>query len=147
MRCGYRACQNLKFTNMKLGNFNFGGKDLSVEFVETMIVADGVECDVYEFVGDDSKDLGIIRVRAGCKTPLQKVLKGVRTIEGYTLGKGELAITDLGGEEKIYNAEMGLGVDVKIGELMQWRAAPDSDLEVYEICFPPYMAGRFENIE
>jgi hypothetical protein len=38
-----------------------------------------------------------------------------------------------------------LEVEVKIGETMQWQAAPDSDLEVYEICFPPYADGRFEN--
>jgi hypothetical protein len=131
---------------MKLSDFNFEGKELPVNFVETMQVAEGVECDVYKFVGDDSKDLGIIRVEAGHRTPMQRVLKGAHTIEGYISGRGGLVITEFDGEEKIYNAGMGLEVDVKIGEVMQWRAAPDSDLEVYEICFPPYESGRFENL-
>lgn len=113
-------------------SFNFEGKNSLVVFVETMEVDEGVECDVYEFVGDKSKDLGIIRIKAGCKTPLQKVLKGTRTIEGYISGKGGLAIIGRGGKEKIYNAEKRFEVEVKIGELMQWQAAPDSDLEVIE---------------
>ncbi len=57
-------------------SFNFEGKNSLVVFVETMEVDEGVECDVYEFIGDKSKDLGIIRIKAGGKTPLQKVLKG-----------------------------------------------------------------------
>lgn len=119
---------------------------MAVAFVETMKVAEGVECDVYEFVGDKSKDLGIIRVKAGHRTPLQKVLKGERTVEGYISGKGSLTIAS-GGAKKVYVAEKGLEVEVKIGETMQWQAAPDSDLEVYEICFPPYEAGRFVNLD
>ena len=61
---------------MRLNSFNFEGKDMSVNFIEMMEVVEGVECDVYEFIGDKSKDLGIIRIKAGGKTPLQKVLKG-----------------------------------------------------------------------
>jgi len=76
---------------------------------------------------------------------LQKVLKGDRTIEGYVSGEGESTIIGLDGKQKIYQAQKGLEVEVEIGELMQWQAAPDSDLEVYEICFPPYADGRFEN--
>jgi len=125
---------------------NFEGADRWVVFVETVDVVKGVECDVYKFVGDDSKDLGIIRIKAGCKTPLQKVLKGERTVEGFISGKGRLVVTASDGEQKIYNGEKGLVVDVKIGELMQWQAVTDSELEVYEICFPPYKDGRFENI-
>ena len=90
--------------------------------------------------------MGIIWIKSGRKTPLQKVLLGERTIEGFISGQGRLVITGPGGEQKIYNGEKDLAVDVKIGELMQWQASADSDLEVYEICFPPYKEGRFENL-
>jgi hypothetical protein len=131
---------------MTIKNFNFQGRDSAVIFVETMKVAEGVECDVYKFVGDDSKDLGIIRIKAGCKTPLQKVLQGDRTVEGFISGKGRLVVTIPGGAQRIYNGGNDLAVELKIGELMQWQADSDYDLEVYEICFPPYEAGRFENL-
>ena len=126
--------------------FGLEGKMAAVSFVETSQVAEGVECDVYKFAGDDNKDLGIIRIKAGGKTPLQKVLQGERTVEGFISGRGKLVITRPNGEQKIYSCEKGLAVEVKIGELMQWQADADSDLEVYEICFPPYKAGRFENL-
>ena len=125
---------------------NFEGRELAVVFVETMKVVEGVECDVYKFDGDVSKDLGIIRIKAECKTPLQKVLKGERTAEGFISGRGRLVITKTDGEQKIYNGEEGLSVNVGIGELMQWQAEVDSELEVYEVCFPPYEDGRFENV-
>lgn len=38
-------------------------------------------------------------------------------------------------------------VIVRIGDLMQWQANENSDLLVYEICFPPYEDGIFENVE
>jgi len=134
------------FYKMALTNFNFENKELAVVFVETIQAAEGVECDVYKFVGDGSRDLGIIRVKAGHRTPLQRVLKGERTIEGYISGKGNLEVVGRGGEKKAYTGKKELAVEVKIGETMQWQAAPDSDLEVYEICFPPYENGRFENL-
>jgi len=118
-----------------------------LKFIETTRAAEGVERDVYKFTGDASRDLGIIRIDAGCKTPLQKVLKGDKTIEGYIFGRGRLVVTAPDGKEKIYNKKKGLAVDVKIGELMQWQAADDANLEVYEICFPPYADGRFQNLE
>ena len=131
---------------MPINSFNFEGKEQDVVFVETMQVAAGVECDVYKFDGDAGKDLGIIRIRAGCKTPLQKVMKGDRTIEGYISGRGKLIIIKTDGEQKIYIGERGLAVSVGVGEVMQWQADSDSDLEGYEICFPPYQAGRFQNL-
>ncbi len=88
----------------------------------------------------------------GGKTPPQKVLKGGKTFEGYLLGKGKskskgaLTITDLNGKQKTYPAKAGLEVKVKIGEIIQWQANNDSDLEVYEICCPPYEPGRFQNL-
>lgn len=34
-------------------------------------------------------------------------------------------------------------IAVMINDVMQWQA--DSDLVLYEICFPPYEDGRFQN--
>lgn len=131
-------------------SFQFEGKELPVSFVETMQVTNGVECDVYTFDGDTTKDLGIIRIKPASKTPLQKVLKGDRTIEGYISGKGKLIITQPDGKQKVYvvNEELRepVKVTVAIGELMQWEADPESDLKAYEICFPPYEDGRYEKL-
>ena len=80
-------------------SFQFEGKELPVSFVETMQVTNGVECDIYTFDGDTAKDLGIIRIKPAGKTPLQKVLKGDRTIEGYISGKGKLTITQPNGKQ------------------------------------------------
>lgn len=132
-------------------SFKFEGKVQPVTFVETMNVSEGVECDVYTFDGDTSKDLGIIRIKPGSQTPLQKVLKGDGTIEGYISGKGKLIITGGDNKQRIYEVSSEtkepVVVAVAIGELMQWEAAPDSDLKAYEICFPPYEGGRFEEIK
>ena len=131
-----------------LASFNHEGKDQSVSFVETMQVTDGVECDVYIFTGDESKDLGIIRVESGKKTPLQRVLQGEKTIERHISGKGKLTITNQDGMQDALLADDSNHVlkIVNIGEIMQWEAAPDSDLIAAEICYPPYQEGRFENI-
>lgn len=128
--------------------FTFEGKKQQITFIETLQVADGVECDVYSFDGDKNKDLGIIRITRGHKTPLQKVLKGERTIEGYISGKGKLIVTKSDGKQEIYIAGSSFTepVDIKIGELMQWEASPDSGLVSFEICFPPYEDGRYENL-
>ncbi|MCU0652753.1 MAG: hypothetical protein MUD10_00645, partial [Candidatus Pacebacteria bacterium] len=126
--------------------FYFDNNEFAVDFVETSAVTEGVECDVYKFAGDDTKDLGIIRIKAGYRTPLQKVLKGDKTIEGYISGKGKLVVTDADGAQKEYVGNQGLAVEIKVGEMMQWQADADSDLTVYEICFPPYDPGRFENL-
>ncbi|MFH1832821.1 MAG: hypothetical protein ABH816_01455 [Candidatus Levyibacteriota bacterium] len=134
----------------KLNNFAWEGKPQPVKFVETSQVTKGVECDVYGFENDSTKDLGIIRVQCGCKTPLQKVLGGDTTIEGYFSGKGNLDIKRANGEKETYQVgekpEEKFSISVEIGDLMQWHAAENSDLTIYEICFPPYADGRFENI-
>ncbi len=132
--------------------FVFEGKEQVVSFVETMKeVADSVDCDVYKFEGDKSKDLGIIRIEPGKKTPLQKVKLGDRTVEGFVSGKGKLTITKQGGTEIVYQVndedKQPLAIDVQIGELMQWEAAPGERLVAYEVCFPPYEDGRYENIK
>lgn len=134
-----------------LKTFLFEDKEQAVSFVETIHVAVCVDCDVYSFDNDQAKDLGIIKIRPGAKTPLQKVLKGERTIEGYLSGKGKLTVTGIDGQQKVYlvneETKKPFSVTVKIGELMQWRADENSDLVAYEICFPPYEDGRYENIE
>lgn len=133
----------------RLTNFAFEEEDQRIQFEETDQVAPGVTCDVYIFVDDESKDLGIIYVEPGCKTPLQRVLLGTRTVEGFISGKGKLTITKTDAELKVYrvgNTTKPFSIDVEIGYVIQWEAAPDSELVAYEICFPPYQKGRFENI-
>lgn len=142
---------NSKRETTLIKNFSFEGKEQSVSFVETMQVASGVECDIYTFDDDLTKDLGIIRIKQGSKTPLQKVLKGDRTIEGYISGKGKLTVTKADGSQRVYDVNEQLkepvDVTVSIGEQMQWVAEASSDLMVYEICFPPYEDGRYENLK
>lgn len=120
-----------------------------VSFVETMQVTDGVECEVYSFVKNEGRDLGIIKIEPGKKTPLQRVLQGEKTIEGFLAGKGKLTVTKTDGTQKIHVADgtKPIVVTVQIGETMQWEADPDSNLVAFELCFPPYEDGRFENIE
>jgi hypothetical protein len=137
--------------NDLLTSFEFEGVVQPVEFIETTKeVSPGAECDVYKFVGDDTKDLGIIRIEPGCKTPLQRVLNGDKTIEGYVSGSGRLTvrrsnniitIVDLTGEPTDH-----LSIEVKVGDTMQWKASPNSKLVAYEVCIPPYADGRFENL-
>jgi hypothetical protein len=142
---------NSRKNSKAIKSFNFEGKGQTVFFVETVNVANGVKCDVYKFDDDPKKDLGIIRIAPGKKTPLQKVLKGDKTIEGYISGKGKLTITKPNGKKIIYhvgeNTQQSLNVIVEIGELMQWQADKNSKLIAYEICYPPYKNGRYENIE
>ena len=138
---------NLEKKAQPTGTFSYEQREQPVSFIETMNVADGVECDVYTFVEDESKDLGIIKIGAEKKTPLQKVLKGEKTIEGYMSGKGKLTIVKADGKKDVFVANGApLTVTVNIGELMQWEADTNSNLEAFEICFPPYEEGRFENI-
>jgi hypothetical protein len=133
-----------------LRTFSFEGKEQKVSFVETIHVADGVDCDVYIFPGDKSKDLGIIKIKPSKKTPLQKVLKGDRTIEAYVYGRGKLIVTRPDGEKVPYevggDSSKPLSVTINIGELMQWQAAQESELVASEVCFPPYVLGRYEDI-
>lgn len=130
--------------------FEFEGTSQSTSFVETVDVKTGVQCDVYTFNNHKEKDLGIIHLAAGCKTPLQRVLQGDRTIEGYISGRGKLVITRADGTKKEYIVDeitqKPFEVNVAIGETMQWQADADSQLEAYEICFPPYRDGRYENL-
>lgn len=135
---------------IQLNTFDFENKTQPISFVETIKVTVGVECDVYTFDGDNSKDLGVIRIGLGFKTPLQKVLKGDKTIEGYIFGKGKLVITKPDNTQEEYpvskDTQKPFTVTVSIGEKMQWPADKNSQLVAYEICFPPYEDGRYENL-
>jgi len=123
--------------------------DKSVKFVETQHVKDGVTCDVYKFVNDLSKDLGIIFISKGCATPRQKVLLGETTLEGYISGEGTLIIEwkDASKEEFGVNLKTKeFSKEIGIGDIMQWKADKGKDLVAYEICYPPYQDGRYENL-
>ena len=137
--------------NQPIKSFNFEGKELPVSFIETTHVNDGVDCDVYSFVDDPSKNLGIKRIKAGFKTPLQKVIKGDDTIEGYLSGKGKLIVVENNGRRREYvadeDSQKPIEVKVKKGEIMQWVANQEADLIAYEICYPPYEDGRFEDLK
>lgn len=128
----------------KLAQFLIDDKFVTVQYIETQTVKDGVECDVYAFPGDDTKALAIVRVREGCKTPLQKVLLGEKTIEGLVSGSGMLTIDSVTYEfgSDLENEE----IIVAVGQTMQWHANGEDDLTFYEICEPPYSDGRFENL-
>jgi len=134
-----------------LANFNvfqFASEQSPVRFEETIIVKEGVICDVYKIEGDDTKDLAIVTVAPREKTPLQKVLKGLKTLEGYKSGEGSLTITRANGQLETYsydNNEPAEPILVNIGDVMQWQAG--NELVFYEICQPPYEDGRYENLE
>lgn len=122
---------------------NFSGEE--VVFIETSQVKEGVICDVYNFTNDNSKDLGIVKVKKGFKTPLQKVLSGDKTLEIFRHGKGTLTVIDARGCKITHNFPSdNKEVEINIGEIMQWEAL--EDLTFAEICYPPYQDGRFENI-
>ena len=124
---------------------------LPITFVETRTVKDGLTADLYTLDDDNAKDLAIVHVAKGYKTPLQRILKGTKTIEGYMSGIGTLTVTAQDGPAKTYtftegsNSNPNTEIEVHIGELMQWSA--ETDLTFYEICEPPYEDGRFENIK
>jgi hypothetical protein len=131
----------------KLQDFSFEGKLHRVKFVETMLVAEGVICDVYAFVDDDTRDLGIVTVSKGVRTPLERVLNGNRTSSGFLSGHGVLTVTSEDGTKHVYHFDSDSEnpvVDVKIGETMQWTADSQTGLIFYEVCDPPYEEGRYE---
>lgn len=132
----------------RLTTFSVDGQKIPITFLSTEQVKEGVECDVYSFASDTTRDLAVVRVRPGHKTPLQKIVDGEQTIEGYVSGAGRLTVKK-GSGEIIYREFMSGGknlpVEVQIGESMQWEATGDSVLTFYELCTPPYVDGRFEN--
>lgn len=118
----------------------------TIKFIETTEVVPGVRCDIYAYVDDSQKDLAVVTVNPGCKTPLQRVVSGIKTLEKFVSGKGILRIRTVSGEEKKYSYPGSqTEVEVEIGQLMQWEAI-DMPLVFEEMCCPPYTEGRFENI-
>jgi mannose-6-phosphate isomerase-like protein (cupin superfamily) len=132
----------------KLTSFIADDKVTPVSFVETQTVKEGVECDIYTFVGDSSKDLAVVTVSKGHKTPLQRVLLGTKTVEGYVAGKGTLTVysNDVAKTYAFKTGGINKEVLVEVGQTMQWHADGNIDLIFYEICEPPYEDGRFENL-
>ena len=135
----------------KLQSFNLDGEVLEVIFVKTQKVKDGVICDVYAFAGDTTKDLGVVTVRQGCSTPMQKVLQGKSTIEGFISGTGTLFVKQADGKEVnyIFDEASKAGkpqIEILLNEIMQWKASGGSDLVFYEVCEPSYTEGRFGEV-
>ena len=124
--------------NTKLEKF----QNESVTYVETVIVKDGVFCDIYKFNDSEEKDLAIVTVSKGCSTPLQRVEKGDNTVEGYVSGKGVLVVN---GKIHKFPSDLISQVDVFINDTMQWQA--EEELKFFEICYPSYKEGRFTNLE
>ena len=132
------------FMGEKLTDFVFDGEELQVDYVETQTVKDGVECDLYCFSGGTEKDLAIVRVKAGFSTPLQRILKDEKTIEGHVAGNAGLAVVQPDGSKTQYDYDdegSTEAVIVTFGCLIQWTAK--TDLTFYEVCYPPYEDGRF----
>ena len=132
---------------VQITSFEKSGTSSAVSFIETQQVKEGVECDIYRFDDDTSRDLAIVRVSKGYKTPLQLVIKGDCTLEGFISGVGTLTVVNHDSVTKkyVFKADkLGTQVEVKVGETMQWEA--HEDLTFYEICEPPYEDGRFQNL-
>lgn len=132
----------------KLTSFTANGESVAVSFTETQRVSAGVECDVYTFLHDDSRDLAIVTVIKNHKTPLQRIVSGTKTIEGFVSGSGTLSIGSIDETVKVYSFDSKsepYEVIVSINQTMQWHATSD-DLRFYEICEPSYADGRFETL-
>ena len=86
-----------------------------------------------------------MHVQSGSRTPLQKVLQGDQTIEGFMFGKGTLTVKAAEGTVREYNYPGDQEqVVVDVGQTMQWHAK--EDLTFYELCWPPYQDGRYQNL-
>lgn len=112
--------------------FRYEGIDYDVERIETTYPNDDVECDVYKFVDDASRDLAIIYIKPHGKTPRQKVLLGEETTEGYMSGAGVFLHNDT-----VYRVSDGDTREFRVGsgDVMQWQAGEDG-LTCYEVCTP-----------
>ena len=137
-----------------LGIMNFFGNETlgyqPITFVSSSEVRPGVTCEVYAFDGESDRDLGIIHIEAGKKTPRQMVLRGEATQECYISGKGRLTVTRVDGQKSIYEVDGNiptLTAYVGIDDVMQWEAAADSELVFAEICYPPFEKGRFMDLD
>jgi hypothetical protein len=133
---------------VKLAQFELGHEVLSTEYVETLEIRPGVVCYSHRFVNDRARDLAIVHVLAGHSTPLQRVLSGEETLEGFVSGRGILTVIAVDETVAVYaypGCELH-AVSVSRGELMQWQADSIVDLVFFEVCAPPYTQGRFEDL-
>jgi hypothetical protein len=132
------------------GTFTFEGKADLVDYESTYDVVPGVRCDTYKFRGDEGRDLAIVRVEPGARTPVQEVLiEGGRTVEGWMSGRGRLMVIRENGhiEEYVAGSAGSQQVEVGRGDKMQWIADRGEKLVFSEVCWPPYEPGRFADLE
>lgn len=139
----------------KIDIFKINDNEISVKFVETQEIKDGVLCHVYKFLESETfRDLALIQIKSGHKTPVQIVQEGDITIEGFIKGEGSLVILRNGemSRREIYATTddsqiISNGIELRIGDIVQWQANLGSDLVAYEICYPPFQEGRFKNLD
>lgn len=124
--------------------FRFEDKDLPVTLIETLDVQEWVECDVYEFTNDITKDLWIVRLSKGIASPRQLIVWWEKTVLWYMSGSWKFVL-----ETEQWKFEYKMRPDVKFQiviykwEKMQWIADMDSELMYYEVYLPPYKDGRY----
>lgn len=131
----------------RLRTFEVGQHTVPVSYGETSQVADGVTCDTYTFDDDKHKDLGIVHVAAGAKTPRQRIVSGDLTVEQHVSGRATLRVEREDGLRQRFRFRGDLSrraIWLGAGDVMQWHAK--DDLTFAEVCYPPYEAGRFENL-
>lgn len=120
-------------------------KKQKVTFKEEYQVQEGVMCYTFVFDNDSSKDAAIIVIQKGYKSPRQRIMNGDKTIQGWFSGKAVLTVKKPNGETVKYNYPGAQNdIEVQVGEIMEWEAL--EDLMYYEICYPPYKEGRFEDL-
>ena len=127
------------------------GKRLPITFVESQVVKEGVTCDIYTIDDDRTKDLAVIEIQPGFRSPRQKVIKGDLTIQRFFSGAAYLYVDELDGSKrtrffKSQEATQNNDVEVKVGEIMQWSSLGPDPLIYHEICEPPFEKGRFEDL-
>ncbi|MEO6728516.1 MAG: hypothetical protein ABIM99_01205 [Candidatus Dojkabacteria bacterium] len=152
---------NLNKLNIQDNCLSFNGDKYGIKKVKSYQVCPGVDCTEYKIKRDKTKDLAVVNIMPGCSTPLQLVKEGDLTVESSIVGNGCLYVRKANGGTNIYEftgnqyvqTELGLKAQstsfsalVEIGDVIQWRANPNSTLVFMEICTPPYKDGRFENI-
>ncbi len=132
----------------KIKRFTFEGRTQEVVFTETEKLPPDVLVHLYKFAWDDTKDLALFTTKK--RTPLQRVRQGTRTVEGYISGQAKLTIAKPDGTTRVYEVGKDTGqlsVDVEIGDLMRWEVLNGSTFVGYEVCFPPWAPGRYEDVE
>lgn len=135
-------------TMKKLSNFTIENEILELNYESTNEVKPGVICDVYSVAGRTDLDFAFVAMQAGCRTPLQLVKGGDRTIEIHVSGTGKFFFKENERTEpKIFELKDGktFNLDIPIGSTVQWIA--ETDLTFAEVCYPPYQDGRYVNLE